>query len=67
MKIKIKTKKSAAKRFKITSTGKVKRYNVGRRHLLEHKATKSKRYKRKASDVSDSDMKKLQKMLPGVL
>jgi large subunit ribosomal protein L35 len=38
-----KTKKSAKKRFKITATGKVLRYGAGRRHLLGHKSSKTKR------------------------
>jgi large subunit ribosomal protein L35 len=67
MKLKIKVKKAAAKRFKITGSGKVKRYNAGRRHLLEHKAPGKKRGKRLEADVVDSDMKKIKKMLPGVL
>ena len=38
-----KTKKAAAKRFKITATGKVMRYGAGKRHLLGHKSAKHKR------------------------
>jgi large subunit ribosomal protein L35 len=38
-----KTKKSIAKRYKITGTGKVMRRTPGRRHLLRNKSTKQKR------------------------
>lgn len=67
MKNKIKTKKAAAKRIKITSTGKLKRLHTKRRHLLEHKSSKLKRGKRIEGDIQSSDKKKIQKMLPGML
>lgn len=38
-----KTKKAAAKRFKISATGKVMRYGAGKRHLLGNKSAKQKR------------------------
>lgn len=39
----IKTKKSVAKRFKITGTGKVLRSRAGKRHLLQGKSAKRRR------------------------
>lgn len=39
----IKTKKSFAKRFKITATGKVLRSKAGKRHLMQHKSSKRRR------------------------
>ncbi|MEM7673731.1 MAG: 50S ribosomal protein L35 [Verrucomicrobiota bacterium] len=39
----IKTRKSIAKRFKITGTGKLKRRTPGFRHLLRNKSAKSRR------------------------
>jgi large subunit ribosomal protein L35 len=39
----IKTKKSVAKRFKITATGKVMRSRAGKRHLLQTKSSKRRR------------------------
>jgi large subunit ribosomal protein L35 len=39
----IKTKKSVAKRFKITATGKVLRSKAGKRHLLQTKSAKRRR------------------------
>lgn len=50
---KMKTKKSAAKRFKVTGGGKVKRAKVGRSHLLSKKsASRKRRLKRKETVVS---------------
>ena len=65
-KYKIKTKKAAQKRIKVTGTGKVKRYSAGMRHLLEHRSPNSKRSKRGAITVSPSDMRKIKNMLPGI-
>jgi len=64
-KYKQKTKKAAKKRFSITGSGKVKRYKQGRRHLLEHKSSKSLRLKRFKTGVSKSDIAKLKALLPG--
>lgn len=66
-KYKIKTKKAAKKRFKVTGSGKVLRYKQGKRHLLEHKSSKRKRSLSGAVAVSPSDMDKVKGMLPGVL
>jgi large subunit ribosomal protein L35 len=40
---KLKTRKAAAKRFKVTGTGKIKRRQQNRSHLLEHKSPARKR------------------------
>lgn len=66
MKNKIKTKKSAAKRFKVTGSGKVLRESVGKRHLLEHKDKNTKRQKRNSHVLSSSDKDKVKAMLPGL-
>ncbi len=66
MKNKLKTKKAAAKRFKITGTGKVMRGAVGKRHLLEHKSKSVKRQKRNSLVLSSSDKDKVKSMLPGL-
>ena len=51
---KIKTNRAAAKRFKATGTGKLKRNKAYRRHILTKKTTKNKRNLRKAAnDGSD--------------
>jgi len=61
---KIKTKKAAAKRFKKTGSGKVKRYRAFHSHLLGHKTSKRKRRLRRSDLVSKADMKIIKKILP---
>lgn len=61
-----KTKKAALKRFKITGSGKIRRYAVGMRHLLEHESSKKKRNKRGSLTISRSDEAKVKQMLPGL-
>ena len=51
----IKTKKSAAKRFKITAGGKVLRSSAGRRHLCQGKNPKRRRNLRGTSAVHPTD------------
>ena len=51
----VKTKKSAAKRFHITATGKVMRTKAGRRHLMQAKGPKRRRGLRAASQVDPTD------------
>ena len=48
-----KTKKSIAKRFKITASGKVMRRSPGKRHLLRSKSVKQKRRMGQDQRVSD--------------
>ena len=61
---KSKTKKSVAKRFKITGTGKILRRKQGKRHLLVSKNAKRKRNLGKATLVSAADVKNIKKCLP---
>ncbi len=62
---KIKTKKSAAKRFRVTGSGKVKKKNTNTRHLLSNKSTKSKRQARGTTIVEGlGDLKRIKKMMP---
>jgi large subunit ribosomal protein L35 len=60
----IKTRKSVAKRFKITGTGKVLRRGAGRRHLLQGKSSKRRRTLRKAALVGATDMYRITQNLP---
>ncbi|NDA67616.1 MAG: 50S ribosomal protein L35 [Verrucomicrobia bacterium] len=60
----IKTKKSVAKRFKITGTGKILRSHAGRRHLLSTKNAKRRRRLGKMALVSKSDMYRVTASLP---
>jgi large subunit ribosomal protein L35 len=61
---KLKTHKGAAKRFRTTGTGKIKRGKSHARHILTKKSTKRKRKLDQDCLVSDGDMKRVQKMLP---
>jgi large subunit ribosomal protein L35 len=62
--LKLKTKRGAAKRFKITGTGKVKRAHSGKRHLLGTKPSKRTRRLRKGALVKDVDVREVKRMLP---
>ena len=58
-----KTKKTAAKRFKITGTGKVKRSKAYKSHILTTKTHKRKRNLRKAGLVSNAESKTVKALL----
>jgi len=60
----IKTKKSAAKRFKITARGKVLRNSAGRRHLCQTKSAKRRRGLRGATLVHATDAYRITQSLP---
>ena len=61
---KLKTHKGAAKRFRLTATGKVKRGHSHARHILTKKTTKRKRQLDIDVMVSDADQKPTKRMLP---
>ncbi|HBC96355.1 MAG TPA: 50S ribosomal protein L35 [Clostridium sp.] len=63
---KMKTKRSAAKRFKVTGTGKLKRAKAYKSHILTKKSTKTKRNLRKAGYVSKTQKKIMKKLIPYV-
>ena len=60
---KLKTKKAAAKRFKITGTGKLKRHKSNTQHILGKKSTKRKRNLRKATTADKTVVKTIKKKL----
>ena len=60
---KMKTHRGAAKRFKVTGSGKIKRNNAFKSHLLESKTAKRKRNLRKADIVSHGDERRVKRML----
>ena len=64
MKMKLKTHRGAAKRFKKTASGKFLRSSAFKRHILTSKTTKLKRRLRGDKPVSDGDAVKLARMLP---
>lgn len=59
-----KTRKSVAKRFKITATGKVIRNKAGKRHLLAVKNSKRRRALGTATVIDDADKKRITLNLP---
>ena len=61
---KIKTNRSAAKRFKKTATGKIKRRKAYHTHILTKKSATRKRNLRKASLVSKADAQKINRLIP---
>ncbi|HXL02091.1 MAG TPA: 50S ribosomal protein L35 [Candidatus Atribacteria bacterium] len=60
---KMKTHRGAAKRFKITATGKIKRGQAGKSHLLAHKDRDRKRRLKKSVILDKSDEKRVRKLL----
>jgi len=61
---KMKTSRAAAKRFKLTGTGKLKRAKAFKSHILTKKSAKTKRNLRKTDYVSTSQEKVMKKILP---
>lgn len=60
----IKTRKAAAKRVKITGTGKILRNRPGRRHLATSKTAKRRRKLDSVATVDKSDYKRILESLP---
>ncbi len=60
---KLKTNKSAAKRFRVTKNGKLKHSRAGRGHLLSGKSRKRKRQLRKRKIATPADSARLQRLL----
>lgn len=61
---KVKTRRAAAKRFKITRNGKVIYKKMGLRHILTKKSTKRKRGLRHSGILCDAEQKRVKSMLP---
>jgi large subunit ribosomal protein L35 len=61
---KMKTKKSAAKRYSLTGKGKVKYKKQGMRHKLTKKSSKRKRNLRQGGTLSPVEAKKVKTLLP---
>ena len=60
---KLKTKRSAAKRFRLTGKGKIKRMHACASHILTKKTSKRKRKLRKWTVISSGDEKRVKRML----
>jgi len=61
--VKMKSHRGASKRFKITGTGKLKRYKAGKSHILTKKTAKRKRGLRKSTIVTAADHKRIKTVL----
>ena len=61
---KMKTSRSAAKRFKRTASGKLKRFPSGKSHLLTGKPARRMRPLRKSTLVHPADARRMKKLVP---
>jgi large subunit ribosomal protein L35 len=61
---KLKTRRSAAKRFRATGSGKIVRRKAFKNHLLEHKTSGRKRRLSKMAVVNERDVENVHLMLP---
>jgi len=61
---KMKTKKSAAKRFRVRASGSVKRGQAFKRHILTKKSTKNKRHLRGPVTLHPADEASVHRMMP---
>jgi len=61
---KVKTKRAAAKRFKKTATGELKRMKAYKSHILTKKTAKRKRNLRKSTLTDATNVKTMKKILP---
>ncbi len=60
---KMKSKRGASKRFKVTGSGRIKRGNANRSHILTKMTTKRKRHLRGPDSVDASDAPAIKRML----
>lgn len=61
---KMKSKRGAAKRFKVRSSGGIKRSQAYMRHILTKKSTKRKRQLRGTTEANQSNKRQIRLMLP---
>jgi len=61
---KMKSKRSAAKRFKVRPGGSIKRASAYMRHILTKKSTKRKRHLRRTTAVDQTNKRQIRAMLP---
>ncbi len=64
---KMKTHRGAAKRFRVTGTGKIRKNSAFRSHILETKSPKRKRFLRHSELVAAGDAKRIKKLISDVL
>jgi large subunit ribosomal protein L35 len=61
---KLKTNRGAAKRFKVTGTGKIRRFKANKSHLLTKKSNKRKRNLRKSGLIDPTNIRGVRRLLP---
>ncbi|WP_303722488.1 50S ribosomal protein L35 [Malonomonas rubra] len=61
---KMKTNRGAAKRFRTTGAGRIRRNKAFSSHILTKKSTKRKRNLRKSALIAEVDVKAVRRMLP---
>ncbi|NLI61433.1 MAG: 50S ribosomal protein L35 [Clostridiales bacterium] len=61
---KIKTHRGAAKRFKVTKSGKIKRARAYKSHILTKKTSKRKRNLRKGAYIAAAEEKNIRRLIP---
>ena len=61
---KMKTHRGAAKRFRLTGTGKVRRNKAYKSHILNKKSPKRKRSLRQATLIAAVEQKKIKRLIP---
>jgi len=61
---KVKTLQGAAKRFKVTGTGKLRRFRASKSHLLTGKPRGRKRGLRKSAPVARGDASRIKRLIP---
>ena len=61
---KIKTHRGAAKRFKLTGSGKIVRNKANKNHILTKKSAKRKRGLRQDTVVAAADMQRIRRLIP---
>jgi len=64
MKTKLKTHRGAAKRFKISGTGKIMMKRAGKRHLLTKKSSRRKRGYALPVEAKKTELKGIRRLLP---
>ena len=60
---KMRSNRGAAKRFRVTATGKIKRHSSHHTHILTKKSSKRKRKLRREDQVAASDAPRVHKMI----
>ena len=61
---KMRTMKSATKRFKVTGSGKIMAYGAGHSHHLEKKSMKRKKRQLKQRELLKKDLKNVKPLIP---